>query len=267
MRNIASVRAQEAEGLSIRLRVIWSVDVNGSYRRICARRIDDSDYIAVRTLKGRGRIEMDDGRLFYPESGSLCLLPAGRIVRYETEGDSWEFYWFMFDILTGSVSGMDEMHGLRLSAQEKAEMERCFVGLSGGAQAETIRAEALFTCLLSDWQVRIAENRTGGVATEEIVALLEKGRRRELSIQEMAKEAGMCERSFREAVHRATGLSPKAYLIRGEMTAAMELLRTSDMNISEIASCFNYSSPLYFSRAFKKYYGISPQYVRQGIKL
>lgn len=48
------------------------------------------------------------------------------------------------------------------------------------------------------------------------------------------------------------------------MNAAMELLLTSSMSISEISACFNYSSQFYFSRVFKKYYGVSPQQARSG---
>ena len=53
-------------------------------------------------------------------------------------------------------------------------------------------------------------------------------------------------------------------MLKGEMNAAMELLLTSSMSISEISACFNYSSQFYFSRVFKKYYGVSPQQARSG---
>jgi len=68
----------------------------------------------------------------------------------------------------------------------------------------------------------------------------------------------MCERSLRDAVKKATGLSPKAYMLKGEMAAAMELLRTTSMSVSEIAACLDYASPAYFSRMFKKRYNMSP---------
>ena len=97
--------------------------------------------------------------------------------------------------------------------------------------------------------------------------LLERGRRERLSIPELFRMAGMCERSFRSAVLAATGLSPKAYMIQGEMEAAMELLRTTRMSISDVAASLDYTTPFYFSRVFKKFYGLSPQQVRQGIQL
>ena len=100
-----------------------------------------------------------------------------------------------------------------------------------------------------------------------MIPLLEKGRRERLSVAELAREAGMCERSFRGAVRAVTGLSPKGYMLKGEMTAAMELLRTTDMSVSEIAASLNYVNPFYFSRVFKKYYGVSPQQAKRNISL
>lgn len=267
MRNIVSIREGQAEMPLARLQSIWYVDADKSYRRLCKSRMNDCGYVAVRTLTGRGRIELFGGEVFSPGSGSLGFFRPEDISCYEAEDEGWEFYWFKFDMQAGELKGLNRLHEIRLSAQERGELERCFMGLSGRSQAEMIRAEALFNYLLADWQVRTAEGQEGGMAAEEIISLLEKGRRGQMSIASLAREAGMCERRFRDAVRRATGLSPKAYMIKGEMVAAMELLRTSEMSVSEIAACFNYTDPLYFSRTFKKYYGISPQHVREGIKL
>ena len=135
---------------------------------------------------------------------------------------------------------MGEVCELRLSTQERIELERCLASLDSASAREGVLANALFEYLLADWLLRAEGARQGGMSPRELTALLEKGRRERLPIAELAREAGMCERSFRDAVHAATGMSPKSYMLRGEMTAAMELLRTSGMSISEIASCFNY---------------------------
>jgi len=105
-----------------------------------------------------------------------------------------------------------------------------------------------------------------GLATFEIMDILEEGHREHTSVEELARKAGMCERSFRNAVQKATGYSPKAYMLRREMAAAMELLKTSTMTVAEISSLFHYKNPFYFSRVFKKHYGISPQHIRMKEK-
>jgi len=94
--------------------------------------------------------------------------------------------------------------------------------------------------------LRIDTESLGTAHWQEILILLERGRRERLSIPELSRMAGMCERSFRSAVLAATGLSPKAYMIQGEMEAAMELLRTTRMSISDVAASLDYTTPLLF---------------------
>ena len=54
--------------------------------------------------------------------------------------------------------------------------------------------------------------------------------------------------------------------IPGILTEAAACVRT-DMTVAEIASCLDYASPAYFSRAFKRHFGVSPQQMREGISL
>jgi len=267
MRNMLSLRDPQRAELHSCLHSIWHVDADSSYLITWKKRLDDCAYIAVRTISGHGWISIDGQDDLHVSAGSLVILRTITVSAYGTDGDRWEFYWFKFDMTAGQPEDIGIVHSIRLSAQELADLERCFTGLSAGAQAETRRADALFNYLLADWLLRTSPHASGTLAAEELISLLEKGRREQHSIAEIARSAGMCERSFRSAVHQATGLSPKAYMIRSDMLAAMELLRTSSMSISEIAACLNYADPLYFSRTFRKYYGVSPQHVRNGMEL
>jgi len=54
------------------------------------------------------------------------------------------------------------------------------------------------------------------------------------------------------------GYSPHAYLIKVRLERAKELLITTSFNVSEISFAVGYENPLYFSRMFKKYTGVSP---------
>ncbi|MDF2484219.1 MAG: AraC family transcriptional regulator, partial [Herbinix sp.] len=60
------------------------------------------------------------------------------------------------------------------------------------------------------------------------------------------------------------GYSPYHYLQRIRMDKAKELLLLSNLQISEIAENIGLTDPLYFSRIFKKYYGLSPLKFRQS---
>jgi two-component system response regulator YesN len=46
------------------------------------------------------------------------------------------------------------------------------------------------------------------------------------------------------------------------MEAAMELLQTTSKSVTEVADDLDFENPFYFSRVFKKYYGIAPKRAR-----
>ena len=54
------------------------------------------------------------------------------------------------------------------------------------------------------------------------------------------------------------GDSPINYLIRIRLSKAKELLENSKLSIKEISEAIGYKDPYYFSKLYKKYYGISP---------
>lgn len=261
MRSLLSKRAYANDLVIPRLEAVWYVEADDSYE-INRRNHTLSGYVAVRTLSGRGLMTLYDGRTLHLEGNSIGVFEGPQIARYATDGQSWQFYWFEFESEGWTSPLMNQTASVSSSAQERAELERCFTSLNRASVDSCSVAESLFAYLLADWQLRAKGGARESAEAQDILALLEKGRRERTTIPELAKEAGMCERSFRSAVQAATGLSPKMYMIRGEMSAAMELLRTTNMTIAEIAQCLDYTRPAYFSRAFKKYYGVSPQLVR-----
>lgn len=69
---------------------------------------------------------------------------------------------------------------------------------------------------------------------------------------------------IRKTFKKETGTTPRDFLLKERMTLAGQLLSSgisnkfSSYSISQVAEACGYSEPLYFSRVFKKYFGISP---------
>ncbi|WP_294481025.1 two-component regulator propeller domain-containing protein [uncultured Bacteroides sp.] len=60
-----------------------------------------------------------------------------------------------------------------------------------------------------------------------------------------------------------TGLTPNEFILKVKLDEAMALLKNHpEFNISEISIRLGFSSPRYFSKSFKTYFGVSPQAVR-----
>lgn len=58
------------------------------------------------------------------------------------------------------------------------------------------------------------------------------------------------------------GMSPIVYLNTFRISAACEMLRTTDYSIREVANAVGVEDQLYFSRVFKKQKGVSPREYR-----
>lgn len=52
--------------------------------------------------------------------------------------------------------------------------------------------------------------------------------------------------------------SPKVFIITVKLELASQMLRNESLTISEVAYALGFSDPSYFSKVFRKYYGVSP---------
>lgn len=60
-----------------------------------------------------------------------------------------------------------------------------------------------------------------------------------------------------------TGLTPNEFILKVKLDEAMFLLKNHpEFNISEVSIRLGFSSPRYFSKSFKSYFGVAPQAVR-----
>jgi len=67
-------------------------------------------------------------------------------------------------------------------------------------------------------------------------------------------------RCFAQTFH----VTPHAYLQSKRMHAAWDLLRGGNATVSQTAEQLNFGSAFYFSRAFKRFFGVAPVDVRLG---
>ena len=85
----------------------------------------------------------------------------------------------------------------------------------------------------------------------------------------LIKSAGYTEDHFRVKFKSRYGVTPKGWLDELRMRAAKDLARVygDALTVTEIAEVCGYWDPLYFSRKFKKVYGVSPKkYMQNGAK-
>ncbi len=58
--------------------------------------------------------------------------------------------------------------------------------------------------------------------------------------------------------------SPKTYLTHYKLEKSRELMKSTSLNIAQIARSVGYRDPLTFSKVFKKHYNMSPKHYRHS---
>ena len=100
-----------------------------------------------------------------------------------------------------------------------------------------------------------------------VIEQMQKNNFTEMNNSDYAKMCEMNEYQFIRQFKKATGLTPLRYKTKLAVNRAMEMMATTNLNISEIAYALGFEDSLYFSRLFKKEIGISPKnYMANQIK-
>ena len=84
-----------------------------------------------------------------------------------------------------------------------------------------------------------------------------------LNVDVIAAQFGMGRTNFYRKVREITSVSPNDYLRQCRMERASELLRTTDLSVTEICGQVGIPDAQYFSRVFKSFYGTPPSAYRE----
>jgi len=79
------------------------------------------------------------------------------------------------------------------------------------------------------------------------------------SVEDLADKLNVSRVQLYRKVKAIIGINISDHINNVKLEKAAELLKSNEMNISEIAYSLGFSSPNYFSTAFKNKFGISPK--------
>jgi len=108
------------------------------------------------------------------------------------------------------------------------------------------------------------ESRLSPIVRRARQALRERFADPEITLEKLALELKVSPVYLSRMIKQELGVSFVALLTRMRIKKAIELLGATDMPIHEIAASVGYESQHYFSTAFKKTVGVSPNQYRRG---
>lgn len=94
---------------------------------------------------------------------------------------------------------------------------------------------------------------------QQVMEIMEKQMdNSEWTIDQFAQELGMGRTVFYQKLKSIIGLSPIDFVREMRIKRAMQLIESGEYNVSSIAYMTGFNDPKYFSKCFKKKYGVSP---------
>ena len=232
------------------------------------------EYQLVYITRGQGVFEWQGSKCHKVTAGDVMLLRPGVWHRYKPDTKvGWDESWIGFQgeyahrlvekffPLKDSLLkvGQDEellrkmQYVLQLMQEAPAGFRQMMAGETVATLARMRSLAMRADKFLSSYEEKMNQARYYllGHAAEEI------------DLNALAAELGMSYSRFRTLFREHTGSSPRKYQLDIRMNRAMELLRESHRNVTEIAEMLGFSSVYYFSRMFKARTGKTPVQFRK----
>ncbi|GAB4037026.1 hybrid sensor histidine kinase/response regulator transcription factor [Spirosoma gilvum] len=114
----------------------------------------------------------------------------------------------------------------------------------------------------------VTQNNSDKVFLEKVIAIIDaRLDKTDLEIGHISDELGMSESTFYRKLKSLTDLAGNEFIRTVRLKRSVELLKTSDLNVSDIAYRVGFSDPKYFSTCFRKFYHSTPtEYMAQHRK-
>jgi AraC-like DNA-binding protein len=141
---------------------------------------------------------------------------------------------------------------------------------TGGETIITRLADILVIQAIRSWIEQDPAAQTGWLGAlrdrqiGQALVLIHRDPARDWSVATLAAEAAMSRSAFAARFTALVGETPMQYVTRWRMQMALTWLQEEEVTLGELALRLGYGSEAAFSRAFKRFIGISPGAARRG---
>jgi AraC family transcriptional regulator len=163
---------------------------------------------------------------------------------------------------------IDEPLLKEIALSMKSEVE---AGAPGGRCYGETLAHALAVHLVSRFATKGVQMRDAGrglarFQLNRAIDFVHENLAEDISLDSLAKAAGLSAFHFARLFKRSTGLSPHQYVLRCRVERARGLLMQSQSSIAEVAVQVGFCDQSHLAAHFKRVYGVSPKAFLQQVR-
>ena len=206
-----------------------------------------------------------EGKHITLNEGEVIFLPSGTDYEYRVADENENLYTsinFTADFQTAdpTVYSFKDFHRADYISQSFSELWKF------GNQADKYECLSIFYDFLS-YLGRIdttdSSNKDKYKFIEPAMEYLKKHIfHYDFKIEKLHSLCKISDTYFRKIFKSRFNMSPKEYVISERLSHAKSILESGEFDtVSEVAEAVGFSDPLYFSKAFKSFYGFSPSVI------
>lgn len=232
-------------------------------------------YLFHYVLSGTGRLMANDSRGISHEyqirSGEGFMIFPRQINTYIADPKlPWEYIWIEFDGMRAreiiETAGLSPDHPVYHASykdlRENMKDEMLYIAEHHDASPFHLMGHLyLFIDYLSrsSSSQMTTSGRVRDFYIKEALNYIEQNFQNDISVENIASFCGLNRTYFGRIFKETVGKSPQQFLLSYRMAKAAELLKLTQLSISDIGNAVGYPNQLHFSRAFKNVYGVSPR--------
>ena len=213
------------------------------------------------TLGNREQRQTGDGGFFIAPSGIQQTI----VHHINSESGRMVCRWIFIDVKINGRYRLDSVFRFPeiLTRDEAKELNACFDALFS---TDDVCEEYSIVYRIIGYLLKKADMSASDMpeAIERAVEYIIKHYEERITVGDLARIATMSESNFYASFKRYIGVAPITYLNNYRLSLAAEMLCDSDEPIGEIGYAVGIKDALYFSKLFKRTYGITPQNYRRS---
>lgn len=202
-------------------------------------------------VSGKGIFRIED-REYIVTAGNIFVIPPFVETYYEADRDEpWEYIWVGFTKSNGINIDFEDVMNIPYAHRIFEDMKKC-------SALGTGRTEFLCGKI---WQlISLIYDKQNEPVTyiDKALNIINSEYMSDISVQSVADRTGLERTYFSNLFKTKVGMSPKQYLLKTRMEQANVFLKDYGYNVSLTATSVGYNDIYTFSKAFKKYFGVSP---------
>jgi len=197
-------------------------------------------------------------------SGDVLVFPKGLTYFGEKQTETNRF--IVIDFEAEPEEGLDMLNLPRIMSMGESGgrlFRQAVEAWSSGKMHVALQCRSILYAILAELVDLNARGRRQSALMEQaLIYLSQHYTDPELSVEAVGREFHISASQLRRLFRQELGISPGQYIIRLRLELAQNLLRHECLSVREVTMRTGFSSEFYFSRLFRKKFGVPPSSIK-----